>query len=68
MPRMNGFELLKAYDKLDVSFKSKVIITMLKTSLNPDDLVEANKFAYVKEFHHKTLTSEAILEIVDKYS
>jgi hypothetical protein len=67
MPRMNGFELLKAYDKLDVSFKSKVIITMLKTSLNPEDLVEANKFVYVKEFHHKTLTSEGIIEIVDKY-
>jgi hypothetical protein len=35
--------------------------------LNPEDLVEANKFAYVKEFHLKPMTSEAILEIVDKH-
>lgn len=37
MPRMNGFEFLEEYKKLDESLRSKVLIIMLTTSLNPED-------------------------------
>ena len=67
MPRMNGFEFLKEYEKSDEGIKSKVVIVMLTTSLNSDDRKKALGFNDVTEFQNKPLTVEGVQEIAEKY-
>jgi CheY-like chemotaxis protein len=38
MPVMNGFEFLEAYQKLEFAYKQSVVILMLTTSMNSDDM------------------------------
>ena len=67
MPGMNGFEFLEKYHKLEERLKSKIMIVMLSTSLNPDDKKRALDSKEVTEFQNKPLTVEMIRETVDKY-
>lgn len=67
MPRMNGFEFLEEYQKLDESLKSSIIIIMLTTSLNPDERARALQIEEVKEFMNKPLSPETIHELINKY-
>ena len=67
MPRMNGFEFLEEYKKLDESLKSKVLIVMLTTSLNPEDRKRAMAFGEVNEFQTKPLSIEVLKEIIEKH-
>jgi len=67
MPVMNGFDFLEEYKLLDEKLKSKVVIIMLSTSLNPDDKIKAMAYQEVKEFQNKPLTVESIQETVAKY-
>lgn len=66
MPRMNGFEFLEEYKKLDEKLKSKCVVVMLTTSLNPDDKKKAMKFKEIDRFENKPLTVEIIKEIAAK--
>ncbi|HLP22250.1 MAG TPA: response regulator [Chitinophagales bacterium] len=67
MPRMNGFEFLEAYNKLDDSMKAKAVICMLTTSLNPDDKKKALELNAVSEFEHKPLSVDMLKKIIEKY-
>jgi CheY-like chemotaxis protein len=67
MPRMNGFEFLEEYKKLDDKLKSEVVVVMLTTSLNPDDALKAKNEKVIKEFQNKPLTVESLNDIVEKY-
>jgi CheY-like chemotaxis protein len=67
MPRMNGFEFLEEYKKLDGSMKSKVVISILTTSLNPEHQIKAMAFKVVNEFLTKPLSEEVLLEIIERY-
>lgn len=67
MPRVNGFEFLEAYQKLDEKLKSEIVIVMLTTSLNPDDEKRAMATKEVTEFHSKPLTDRSIKEIIENY-
>ena len=67
MPVMDGWEFLKAYEKLDEDQKGEVIIVMLTTSINPDDQEKAKAFQSVKDYINKPLTVELLQEILDKY-
>jgi CheY-like chemotaxis protein len=67
MPKVNGFEFLEEYHKLADGMKSKTIIIMLSTSLNPDDRAKALKYKEVGEFQYKPLTIDVIKEISEKY-
>ncbi|MEM9812734.1 MAG: response regulator [Pseudomonadota bacterium] len=63
MPRMNGFEFLEvATERLGPDFASMVII-MLTTSLDPGDVVRAQRFGAVRDLFHKPLTSTHIDQI-----
>lgn len=67
MPRVNGWEFLEEYSKLDRNAENSAIIVMLTTSENPDDKLKAMTFPAVAEFRTKPLTKEMLEELVDKY-
>jgi CheY-like chemotaxis protein len=66
-PRMNGFEFLEKYTKIDENLKSSGVIIMLTTSLNPDDNTRASVHKEVTEFLNKPLDVKTLLEISEKY-
>jgi len=67
MPRMNGFEFLEEYKKLDEKLKSRVLIVILTTSINPEDHKKAMVFKEVSEFQSKPLSEESLEGIMEKY-
>lgn len=67
MPKMNGYEFLEEYKKLDEHVKSKVVIIMLTTSINPDDRERALSSKEVTEFQNKPLSVELLHATVEKY-
>ncbi len=67
MPKMNGFEFLEEYRNLEAKLKSKALIIMLTTSLNPDEKSRAKELKEVTEFQNKPLSAEVLKEIFRKY-
>jgi CheY-like chemotaxis protein len=67
MPRMNGWDFLKEYDKLDMKYKAKVVLIMLTTSLNPEDKARALSYKAVDGFENKYLTKESVEQLLAKY-
>lgn len=67
MPKMNGWEFIEEYKKIKNKQKESVIIVMLTTSDNPNDLVKASSFGEVAEYRNKPLTKEMVDEIISKH-
>jgi CheY-like chemotaxis protein len=67
MPGMNGWEFLQEYRKLEKELQSQVIIIMLTTSDNPQDIESAKASEIVTDFKTKPLTKEMLMEIIDKH-
>lgn len=67
MPGMNGWEFLEEYNELDKEYQSKMIVVMLTTSENPDDIAKAKEFHVLSDFKTKPLTKNMLDEIIDKY-
>ncbi len=64
MPGMNGFEFLAQYHTLPDSQKSRVLVMMLTTSMNPIDRGRAEAFNEVKGYYIKPLTIGMLTELV----
>ena len=67
MPRMNGFEFLEEYMKLDDGLKCSTRVVMLTSSPDPDERNKALAFKDVKEYHVKPLSIEMLHEIIERY-
>lgn len=67
MPRMNGWEFLEEYKKLDDEQKGGVVVVMLTTSLNPDDKKMADGDGNVTEFMNKPLNIEKFQSVLERY-
>ena len=67
MPRMNGFEFLENYSKLDANLKAKVLIVMLATSLTPSEELKITSNKEVTGFQNKPMNVKTLHEIVEKY-
>jgi CheY-like chemotaxis protein len=67
MPGMNGWEFLEEYTRLDNELHRGVIIVMLTTSDNSDDLARAKKWGIVSDYITKPLTRAIMKDIADKY-
>ena len=65
MPKMNGWEFMDEYKKLDKAKKGKLILVMLTTSLNPADRERAMKVNGVSAFMSKPFTKEMLQMILD---
>jgi CheY-like chemotaxis protein len=64
MPRMNGWEFLDEYNKLDDNQKGKIVIAMLTSSNNTDDLNTALKEYRLSEYIFKPLTLKKLEEVI----
>ncbi len=67
MPIMNGWEFLNEFSLLDKELQEKVIIVMLTTSDNEDDVARARAWSCVADFITKPLTEKIFKEIITKY-
>ena len=61
---MNGWEFLEEYKLLSDDLKAKIIIVMLSSTINPDDVLKANESELVNEFVNKPLTRETLLHLI----
>ncbi len=65
MPGMTGWEFLEEYKKISQGKPKSLIITMLSTSENPDDMGKAKNYNVF--FKSKPLTLEMLSETADHY-
>lgn len=68
MPGMNGWEFLDEYEKLSPERRSKIVLSMLSTSVNPDDEYKARERSTIKSFISKPLKKEHIDLLVEQVS
>lgn len=66
MPVMNGWGFMDAYSELPEVQKSKMVIVMLTSSLNPDDEENADRYSDIAEFRIKPLTADVMEELSNK--
>lgn len=64
MPRVDGWEFLDRYRKMDCNSKFNFVVIMLTTSLNPDDRQRAGEIKEVAGFYSKPLTPEILDEVL----
>lgn len=67
MPKMNGWEFLEQYKHLSVLQRAKVVILILSTSANPDDIKRSKEIPEVTGFESKPLTKELMTEILQEH-
>jgi len=67
MPKMNGWEFLEQYKQLNKNQKAKVLIIILTTSANPDDLKKAKEIQEVTGFETKPLSKEIMNQILQEH-
>jgi CheY-like chemotaxis protein len=67
MPGMNGWEFLEEFKKLDEELRSKMVVIMLTTSVNPADEAMAKTYDVLADFKTKPLTKEMLEDILTKY-
>ena len=64
MPGLTGWDFLEAYKSLTKEQQVKIIIIMLSTSADPNDLSRADNDPNVTEYRSKPLTVEVLEEII----
>jgi CheY-like chemotaxis protein len=67
MPKMNGWEFLEEYSKLNENKKARQVIIMLTTSLNPADEKKAQSLSVISGFESKPLTAEKLQKILERF-
>lgn len=67
MPGTNGFEFLEQYHQLPDTLKSRVVVVMLTTSLDPSDLNRAGQLEEVSTYQPKPLTKAMLEKLVEQY-
>lgn len=67
MPGLTGWDFMALYHRLDETYKAKVIVVMLTTSLNPDDQKRALSDNAIVDFLHKPLRPEMVIDIAERY-
>ena len=60
-------KFLEEYKKLSPAKKSKVVVVILSTSANPDDIRKSQELDEVSDFETKPLTEEAIANILEHF-
>jgi len=67
MPKMNGWEFIEEYEKINSDRKTHPVILMLTTSPNPLDKERAKNVPVINGFEMKPLSPESFDRILLKY-
>lgn len=67
MPVMDGWEFMEAYHSLSEEKKADVIVVMLSTSGNPDDIKRAESNPEISGYNTKPLHPDLMLEIIERH-
>jgi len=67
MPGMDGWEFIEHYKLLDNSLQKAMIVVMLTTSDNPDDIARARTQGILSDFKTKPLTKEMLADVITTY-
>ena len=67
MPGLSGWDFMEEYKKLHQDKKADLIVTMLTTSLNPEDEQKVKEYVDIKEFFNKPLTSAKLKYLINEY-
>lgn len=67
MPKMDGWDFLKEYHKLSRLEKGNIVLLMLTTSLNPDDVEKAKDNEEVDDYINKPLTPARLQKVLKTY-
>ena len=65
MPRMNGWEFLQEYEKLSEEQKGKIVIAILTSSNNPDDIRRADEVDSLVGYFNKPLNKQRLEDILE---
>ncbi|MGZ2370522.1 response regulator [Ancylomarina sp. YFZ004] len=65
MPLMNGWEFLEEYDKLPEEQKGRIVMAMLTSSLNQDDVDRSKLNIDLKGFISKPLSVAKLNEVIE---
>lgn len=65
MPKMNGWEFLEEYKKLPEEQKGKIVMAMLTSSLNQDDIDKSEENSNLKGFISKPLNSKKLIKVAE---
>lgn len=63
MPIMDGFQFIEAFKRLDYPKKDKVLIVVLTSSENPEDIIKAKKMG-VDHYLTKPLNEAKLLAVL----
>ena len=66
MPGMNGWEFIEEYSRLEKQLQSQIVVVMLSTSENPDDIALALTKDIIADFKTKPLTVAMLDDIIMK--
>jgi CheY-like chemotaxis protein len=67
MPKLNGWEFVEEYRKLNGSRRKDMKIVFLTSSPNPDDMKRAQQIPEIAGFEKKPLTKERVVSLVKQY-
>jgi CheY-like chemotaxis protein len=67
MPRMNGWEFMVEYEKLDFALRNKMVLMVYSTSQNPDHMFRAEQNKSVAGYYLKYLDLKTMDEIIKSY-
>lgn len=67
MPKMNGWDFLEEYEKLEEQQKAQMILIMLSTSFNSEDRDRALANVNVKDFANKYLNKDSLYQLLRKH-
>jgi len=66
MPRMNGWELLEEYDKLEKERQRAFNIFILSSSVDQHDIVRAKENKHVIDFISKPVTRQILIDTISR--
>jgi CheY-like chemotaxis protein len=67
MPGMNGWEFIEQYQKLKEESKSKVVLVMLATSDNENDIIKSKGYSAISDYKIKPLSQPILEEVIEQY-
>jgi CheY-like chemotaxis protein len=66
MPGMDGFDFIKSFDKISNLIKKKIVIVILTSSQNADDIIRLRKLGNYFLIN-KPLTADKVIDIHHRY-